>query len=87
MGHSGYLPETDLIFALGLFIRVKEIDAGEACGCLKPHLAEMFRRALRGLGDDDLGVIAMRHALASAANSSCDPPAANPAGDEDAPSS
>lgn len=78
MGHSGYLPEADLIFALALFIRAKQLDAGEAYGCLKPHLAKMLRTALHGLGDDDPGIIGMRHALASEGNSSGEPGAANP---------
>jgi hypothetical protein len=63
MGHSGYLPEADLIFALALFLRAKSLDAGEACGCLKPHLATLLRRALRDLGDDDPGVVIIRAAF------------------------
>jgi hypothetical protein len=47
MGRSGYLPEADLIFALSIFIEMKEIDPSPAFGCLKPHLAAMLRRALR----------------------------------------
>ena len=64
MGHSGYLPEADLIFALALFIRAKAGEADEACACLKPHLASMLRKALRGLPDDDPSIIAIRRALA-----------------------
>ena len=75
MGHSGYLPEADLIFALALFIRAKKLDAGEACGYLKPHLAKMLRGALRGFDDDDPGIMSIRHALASAENSSGGAPA------------
>jgi hypothetical protein len=48
MGRSGYLPEADLIFALMLFIEAKRIDPNLALSCLKPHLAAMLRRALRG---------------------------------------
>jgi hypothetical protein len=66
MGHSGYLPEADLIFALALFIRTKKLDPGEASGCLKPHLAKMLRKALRGLDDDDPGIVGLRHARACA---------------------
>ena len=78
MGHSGYLPEADLIFSLALFIRTKKLDAGEACGCLKPHLAKMLRTALSGLSDDDSSIIGIRQALASEGNSSGGPGAANP---------
>lgn len=53
MGHSGYLPEADLVFALGMFIRAKSLDAAPACDCLKPHLAKMLRRAVGDLNDDD----------------------------------
>jgi hypothetical protein len=47
MGRSGYLPEADLIFALSIFIEMKELDPGPALGCLKPHLAAMLRRAMK----------------------------------------
>jgi len=60
MGHSGYLPEADLIFALAMFIRAKELDAAPACGCLKPHLAKMLRRAITDLPDDDAGFQRLR---------------------------
>jgi hypothetical protein len=46
-----------LIFALALFLRARSLDGGEACACLKPHLATLLRRALRDLGDDDPGVV------------------------------
>lgn len=49
IGHSGYLPEPDLIFALALFIQIKAIDPAPAISCLKPHLAAMLRRTLRDL--------------------------------------
>lgn len=65
MGHSGYLPEADLIFALGLFIRAKALEADDACNCLKPHLAAMLRRTLRGLRSDDRAIIGIRQALAA----------------------
>ena len=51
MGHSGYLPEADLIFALALFLQAKSLDPDLARACLKPHLAAMLRRALRDLAD------------------------------------
>lgn len=47
MARSGYLPESDLIFALALFIDAKAIDPTPALACLKPHLAAMLRRTLR----------------------------------------
>jgi hypothetical protein len=51
MGHSGYLPEVDLIFALALFLQAKSLNPDLALACLKPHLAAMLRRALRDLAD------------------------------------
>jgi hypothetical protein len=47
MGHSGYHPEPDVIFALALFIQIKMIDPAPALSCLKPHLAAMLRRTWR----------------------------------------
>jgi hypothetical protein len=47
IGHSGYLPEADLIFALALFLRANSLTPDLALVCLKPHLATMLRRALR----------------------------------------
>lgn len=44
---SGYLPETDLIFALALFLEAKALDATEALACLKPHLAKMLRKTMQ----------------------------------------
>ena len=46
-GRAGYLPEADLIFALALFLEAKELDPAPALACLKPHLANMLRRAVR----------------------------------------
>ena len=51
MGHSGYLPEADLIFALALFLQAKSLNPDLARACLKPHLAAMLRRAQRDLAD------------------------------------
>jgi hypothetical protein len=59
MGHSGYLPENDLIFALSLFIRLKQLDPAEACACLKPHLASLLRKALRSQGALDAEIVAL----------------------------
>jgi hypothetical protein len=47
LGHMGYLPEADLIFALSLFIEAKAADHASALACLKPHLAAMLKRTLR----------------------------------------
>ena len=49
MQYSGYLPEADIIYALALFIRTKDLDPAPAYGCLKPHLAKMLRRAMRDI--------------------------------------
>jgi len=68
MGHSGYLPEADLIFALALFIHAKALEADDTRNCLKPHLAAMLRRALRGLRADDPGIIGILQALGSGEN-------------------
>jgi len=46
MGHAGYLPEADLVFALALFIEAKELDPAPVLACLKPHLAKILKRAL-----------------------------------------
>jgi len=52
MSRAGYLPEADLIYALALFIRAKDLEPETACACLKPHLAKMLRRTVRELHDD-----------------------------------
>jgi len=51
-GRSGYLPEQDLVFATALFIAAKELDPQPAYQCLKPHLAQLLKRALRDLTID-----------------------------------
>jgi len=51
-GRSGYLPEQDLVFATALFIAAKELDSHPASQCLKPHLAQLLKRALRDLTAD-----------------------------------
>jgi hypothetical protein len=52
--NSGYLPESDLIFGLALFLRAKELDAHPACDALKPHLAKMLKQAISELPPDTL---------------------------------
>jgi hypothetical protein len=64
MGSAGYLPEADLIFALALFLRTKQLDAGATRGSLKPHLAKQLRRAMRALPDDHADVVRLRATLA-----------------------
>lgn len=64
IGHSGYLPESDLIFALALFLQAKGLGGGEAAACLKPHLASLLRRAMRQVRQQDIACI--REAVAEA---------------------
>jgi len=66
IGHSGYLPERDLVYALALFLRAKQLGADEACACLKPHLARLLRRAMQQLPDDHDHVVQIRAAMAEA---------------------
>jgi hypothetical protein len=66
MGSAGYLPEADLVFALALFLRTKALDATDACGCLKPHLAKQLQRAMRDLPEDHPDVAHLRDTLADA---------------------
>ncbi len=47
----GYLPEADLVFALALFIALKQIDPAPARAALKPHLAGQLDHALKDLKD------------------------------------
>ena len=63
MSHAGYLPEADLIFALALFLRARQLDAGPARASLKPHLAKMLTRALDELSDSEPGLTEMRALL------------------------
>jgi hypothetical protein len=64
MSHSGYLPENDLIFALALFIEVKDLDERESLSCLKPHLASLLKRALRGIRRRPAMLAELREAMA-----------------------
>ena len=72
MGHSGYLPEADLIFALAMFIRAKELDAAPACECLKPHLAKILRRAVGDLNDDGAEFRRLRAIVSTPAGAKAD---------------
>lgn len=66
IGHSGYLPEADLIFALALFLRAKGFGVEAAGDSLKSHLGALLRRALRDLPEDHPDVIHIRQTLADA---------------------
>jgi hypothetical protein len=66
MGRSGYLPETDLVFALALFLRIKRLDDAQARSCLKPHLSKQLRRAMADLPEDHPDVSHLRTVLAEA---------------------
>ena len=76
MGRCGYLTERDIIFALALFLRAKNlmdkslidksVVAEPAIASLKPHLAGQLRKALRYLTDDAPTVMQIRGALATA---------------------
>jgi hypothetical protein len=63
IGHAGYLPEADLIFALALFLRAKDLEADEACGSLKPHLAKLLRRVMRHMPPDHADVLNIREVI------------------------
>jgi hypothetical protein len=63
MGHSGYLPEADIIFALALFLKVKALDPMPALGCLKPHLAGLLQRTLRDLAGRETMLAPIRTAI------------------------
>jgi hypothetical protein len=75
IGHAGYLPEADLIFALALFLRAKGLDADAACDSLKPHLAKLLRRAMHEMpvDHDDVRMICEAIAAADAAAASAAP--------------
>lgn len=62
----GYLPEADLIFALALLLRLKNLDAGDVEG-LKPHLSALLSRALRDLPETHPDVVRLREIVRTAA--------------------
>ena len=51
---SGYLSEEEYVFALAIFIRLKNIDLVIAKGYLKPHLIKLLERSLRQIERDQL---------------------------------
>ncbi|CAM5763968.1 hypothetical protein LMIY3S_00989 [Labrys miyagiensis] len=57
---QGYLPESDLVFALAIFLKVKQISPGPAFAYLKADLGAMLRRALRDLDAHASEIAAMR---------------------------
>src|SRR5262249_51839783 len=64
---AGYLPEADLIFALALFLRAKDLEADDAREILKPHLAVLLGRAMKQLPPGHADVVRLRATLAAAA--------------------
>ncbi len=46
---AGYLPEADMVFALGIFMKVKNIDISIAEPYLKPNLSKMLKKAFKQL--------------------------------------
>jgi hypothetical protein len=60
VGGAGYLPEADMIFALALFMRIKDVPEDDARDHLKPKLAKMLRTAMRQLDRDKDRVDALR---------------------------
>ena len=46
---NGYLPEGDLVFDLALFLTAKDIKPDEAMRCLKPHLADQLKTAMKDM--------------------------------------
>ncbi len=64
---TGYLPETDLVFATAIFIRVKQLDPTEARSSLKPHLGSQLDRALRDLDAREPDIARIRAAETAAA--------------------
>jgi hypothetical protein len=48
---QGYLPESDIVFALALFVSVKELDPADVKATLKPRLVKSFEEAILDLRD------------------------------------
>lgn len=46
---AGYLPETDMIMALAIFMSIKEIDVDSAVTYLKPRLGKVLLKAMKQL--------------------------------------
>lgn len=59
---AGYLPESDLIFATALFMKVKGIGIDDAGQFLKPYLSRFLKRAFRDLQDHEERIQAIRSA-------------------------
>lgn len=57
---QGYLPEQDLVFALAIFLVVKQLDPAPALHYLKAELGAMLRKALRDLQSYKSEIAAMR---------------------------
>lgn len=54
---SGYLSETELVFATALFLTLSGKDSAEAEASLKPHLAKQLRQAMKELSKSDLSAL------------------------------
>ena len=52
---SGYLSESEHIFALALFLKLRGEDQDKALSFLKPHLRKSLKKAIKEI--DDMGVI------------------------------
>jgi hypothetical protein len=57
---QGYLPEQDLVFALAIFLKVKQLDPAPALKYLKADLGNMLRRAMHDLQVYTTEISAMR---------------------------
>lgn len=57
---SGYLPEADLVFDTALFLTAKGLDATPAIKCLKPHLADKLKKAMKDAAPFEDALIAAR---------------------------
>lgn len=57
---AGYLPEVDLIFAMALFMSIKNLPESLATPHLKPHLQKMLTKAFRQLSKLEDRVASLR---------------------------
>ena len=52
--YSGYLSETEHIYALGIFMELKEIPLNEASEFLKPHLGKLLKKVIKEIRRDKI---------------------------------
>jgi hypothetical protein len=57
---QGYLPEPDLVFALAVFLKSRQLDPAQALRYLKADLGAMLRRGLRDLQSHEVEIAALR---------------------------